>query len=133
MPSLASISRRRLAMGISAVALIPIGLFLRFQPWGLLSDLSGGILYASLIYVLVAFLVPASTRITVGLWALGWCVAVELLQLTAFPSTAAHLFAPARLVFGTGFAATDLVAYLLGVLFAFLIDLFWQRRITHSR
>ncbi|WP_333615260.1 ribosomal maturation YjgA family protein [Glutamicibacter sp.] len=130
---MASPNRRRLAMGISAVALIPIGLFLRFQPWGLISDLSGGILYASLIYVLVAFLVPTSARVTVGLWALGWCVAVELLQLTAFPSTAGHLFPPARLVLGTGFAATDLVAYLVGALSAFLVDLFWQRRITNSR
>jgi hypothetical protein len=120
-------------MGISAVALIPIGLFLRFQPWGLLSDLSGGILYASLIYVLAAFLVPTATRTTVGLWALGWCAAVELLQLTALPSTAAHVFPPARLVLGTGFAATDLVAYVFGVLFAFLVDLLWQRRISNSR
>lgn len=120
-------------MGISAVALIPIGLFLRFQPWGLLSDLSGGVLYASLIYVLVAFLVPTGTRITVGFWALGWCVAVELLQLTTLPSTAAHLFPPARLVLGTGFAATDLVAYFFGVLCAFLVDLFWQHRVSNSR
>ncbi|MGP5012399.1 DUF2809 domain-containing protein [Glutamicibacter ardleyensis] len=127
MPSLASLSQRRLMMGISALALIPIGLFLRFQPWGLLSDLSGGILYASLIYVLVAFLVPTGTQITVGLWALGWCVAVELLQLTAFPSSVADLFPPARLVLGTGFAPTDLVAYFFGVLFAFLVDLIWQR------
>lgn len=120
-------------MGISAVALIPIGLFLRFQPWGLISDLSGGILYASLIYVLVALVAPTCPRITVGLWSLGWCLGVELLQLTTFPSAAAQLFPPARLVFGTGFAPTDLVAYFFGVLFAFLVDFFWQRRISDSR
>ncbi|WP_404285350.1 DUF2809 domain-containing protein [Glutamicibacter arilaitensis] len=115
-------ARRRVILGISAIALVPLGLFLRFLPWGLFADLAGGVLYAALIYVLVAFIVPMRSRLTVGLWALGWCMAVELLQLTALPREAAILFPPSRLVLGTGFAATDLLAYSVGVLLTALAD-----------
>ncbi|MGP9651723.1 ribosomal maturation YjgA family protein [Glutamicibacter sp. AOP38-B1-38] len=128
MHSLDSLTRRRIILGISACALVPLGLFLRFLPWGLVADLAGGVLYAALIYVVVAFIVPTRSWHTVGAWALGWCVAVELLQLTSLPREAAALFPPSRLILGTGFAAMDLLAYIVGALTAALADRAARRR-----
>lgn len=109
-------------MGVTALAVIPLGLLLRSLPLGLVADLAGGVLYAALIYLLVACLAPRWRPATVALWAMSWCFAVELLQLSGLPADLARIFPPSRLVFGTGFSALDLVAYVPGVLFPWLID-----------
>ena len=119
-----SLSRRAL-MGITAMAVIPIGLFIRFLPWGLGADLAGGVLYAVLIYLLVAFLAPKARPSVIAGIAAAWCLMVELLQLTDVPRLAATAFAPTRLVFGTSFAALDLVAYAAGLLAAWGCDRFF--------
>lgn len=115
-------SARRLWMGITALAVIPIGLFIRFLPLGLFADLAGGVLYAVLIYLLVGWLTPHWKSSSVALCAIGWCFVIEFLQLSAFPAFLAAEFPPARLVFGTGFAALDLLAYALGVGLVCVID-----------
>lgn len=107
------------------MAVIPLGLFIRFLPWGLGADLAGGILYAVLIYLLVAFLAPRARPSVVAVIAAAWCLMVELLQLTDIPRHAAATFAPARLVLGTSFAALDLVAYAAGLLAVWGCDRFF--------
>ncbi|MGO1746586.1 MAG: DUF2809 domain-containing protein, partial [Microbacterium gubbeenense] len=56
-----------------------------------------------------------------GAWAiaLAWCVGVELFQLTGLP---AQWGSPWTLVFGSGFAWTDLVFYSVGVALAAGVD-----------
>ena len=115
-------TKRTITMGITAAAVIPIGLFLRSLPLGLAADVAGGVLYAVLCYLLIACVLPRWRRPLVATAALVWCFGVELLQLTDFPAQLAQSFAPARLVFGTSFAALDLAAYLVGVLGIWLVD-----------
>lgn len=114
-------------MGIAAAAVIPLGLFLRFLPLGVFADLAGGILYAILIYLLLTVIAPRWSQTRCALWALGWCWTVELLQLTGLPTSLAQLFPPASLVFGTGFAALDLLAYAAGALGIWALDSFISR------
>ncbi|REJ07684.1 DUF2809 domain-containing protein [Microbacterium bovistercoris] len=108
--------RRRLLLALAAVATVAAGLAVHFlAPAGPVSDAVGDVLYAALIALLVAFVAPcARWRVTAAV-ALGWCVGVELLQLTPLPSQWAASFPPLRLVFGTGFSLWDLLWYAVGV------------------
>lgn len=115
-------TRRRLIAAALIVPIIGIGLGARFLGAGLLADLSGGILYAVLIYILAIFVRPAGSRISTAGLALGFCVAVELLQISSLPATLGAAFPPIRLVLGSTFVPLDLLAYLLGVLVALGID-----------
>lgn len=128
--SLGNITQRRITLGISAIALVPLGLILRFLPLGLFADLAGGVLYAALIYVLVAFLAPRLRSVSVGVWTLVWCVGVELLQLSSIPQELAQVFAPIRLVLGTSFAWLDLLAYLGGTILVLALDRYLRRKTT---
>ena len=90
--------------------------------------MSGGVLYAVLVFVLVAAVAPAASAVRIGVGAFAICVIVELLQLTALPTTLAGVFPPARLVLGTTFVATDLISAALGVGLALVVDrLVWRR------
>ena len=104
------------------IPIIGIGLGARFLGAGLLADLAGGILYAVLVYTLAVFVRPAGSRISNAGLALGFCVAIELLQISSLPATLGAAFPPIRLVLGSTFVPLDLLAYLLGVLVALCID-----------
>ena len=106
---------RRLVAAALILPVIALGLAARFMGAGLLADLSGGILYAVLIYILVVFVRPSGAKFSIAGIALGFCVAVELLQITSFPATLGAAFPPLRLVLGSTFVPLDLVAYLIGV------------------
>lgn len=108
-------TRRRLVAAALIIPIIGLGLAARFLGAGLLADLSGGILYAVLIYILLVFVRPSGSKISTAGIALGLCVAVELLQLSALPASLGAVFPPIRLVLGSTFVPLDLVAYLLGV------------------
>ncbi len=79
------------------------------------ADKLGDALYAALVVVGVWVLVPTAPLRVLAVAGLGWCWAVELLQLTPVPAAAAAAFPPARLVLGAGFDPLDLVAYAAGV------------------
>lgn len=115
-------SRRALIAAALVIPIVVIGLGARFLGAGLLADLSGGILYAALIYVLLVFVRPDASRISTAGLALGFCVAVELLQISSLPATLGAAFPPIRLVLGSTFVPLDLLAYLLGVLVALGVD-----------
>ena len=85
-------------------------------------DVAGGVLYAVLVVQLLA-LVAARAR-TRTLVAVGFavCVAVELAQLTGLPAAVGEVLPAARLVLGSTFVATDLLAYAVGCALAGALD-----------
>lgn len=122
-------ARSRRALLVSGCAVIVAGLLVRSVP-GAVGDVAGGILYAVLVFVLVALVFPATAGLRIGVMSLAVCVAVELLQLTGLPAVAAELLPPIRYVLGTTFVAADLIAYAGGSGLAVLVDrgLRWRTR-----
>lgn len=78
------------------------------------SDVLGGALYTVAVAGVVALLVPRRPAWAIAACALVVSVTIELAQLTPYPARAGAAFAPARLVLGSSFAATDLVACAVG-------------------
>ncbi|WP_372699140.1 DUF2809 domain-containing protein [Arthrobacter sp. JSM 101049] len=113
---------RRLGLGIAAVVVVPVGLAARFLLDGWVGDAAGGVLYAVLVYLLVAVVAPFWRPRTVAVLALAISCAVELLQLTPLPRELAAAVPAVRLVLGSTFVPSDLVAYLLGVVVASAVD-----------
>jgi hypothetical protein len=111
------------------VPIVVAGLPLRSVP-GLAGDVAGGILYAVLLFVLLAVLMPAAPAVRIGTIAFSMCVVVELLQLTGIPAAAATLVPPIRYALGTTFVASDLVPYAGGTLCAVLVDRLAMRSIA---
>lgn len=109
---------RRLCAGLLVVPVIGLGLAARFLGAGLVADLSGGVLYAVLIYVLLVFVRPRAGYLSNAAIALAFCIAVELLQITTIPATLGAAFPPIQLVLGSTFAPLDLLAYLIGTALA---------------
>lgn len=81
-------------------------------PAGDITDMSGDVLYAAAAYLGIVLLLPRRPPLVVGAIAAGWCVAVELFQLTGIPLALGAAFPPAMLVLGTVFDARDVVLYL---------------------
>ena len=76
-----------------------------------LSDIAGDALYTALVYLGVVAVWPRWSPAVAGAVAAGWCVAVELFQLTGLPARWGAAWSPAALVFGSAFDARDLVVY----------------------
>lgn len=123
-------TRRRLILVVAGACVIPVGLTARFLVGGWAGDAAGGVLYAVMVYLLMAFIAPRWRPALVAVAALGFCWAVELLQLTPLPHDLGSVFPPARLVLGTTFVVGDLIAYAAGAVAACLADhyLSWLRR-----
>ena len=79
------------------------------------SDIAGDALYTALVYLGVVAVWPRWSPAVAGAVAAGWCVAVELFQLTGVPETVGAVFAPAMLVLGTVFDARDLWIYIVTI------------------
>ena len=110
---------RRLLIALAAVVVVAAGLGVHFlAPTGFVTDAVGDTLYAALIFLLVAFLIPSRSPWFIGAVALVWCVSVEFFQLTGLPEQWGAAFRPLMLVFGTVFSATDLLFYAAGVAIA---------------
>ena len=65
---------------------------------------------------------PRGRPLIVGSLAAGWCIAVELLQLTGLPARWGAAWPPLRFVFGSGFDARDLVVYVCAAAVCVAID-----------
>lgn len=110
------------------MALVSAGLLVHTQlPDGAFTDIAGDALYAAAVYAALVVLFPRASTWTVGAVAAGWCVAVELFQLTGLPQVWAAGFPPIMLVLGTVFDARDLVVYVVTVACIALIDLAVRR------
>ncbi|MGM7670190.1 DUF2809 domain-containing protein [Microbacterium sp. A93] len=118
---------RRLTLAAAAVATVGLGLGVRSLADGAWAGPAGDVLYAVLIYLLVAWAVPRWTPRTVAGVAVVLCWLIELFQLTGVPLLMAEAWWPARLVFGTGFAGADLLSYAAGCAAAGAGDAAWTR------
>ncbi|GAA2365259.1 DUF2809 domain-containing protein [Dactylosporangium salmoneum] len=111
----------RVAAVLTAAAAVAVALGLRallsgdVTSTGALEQNSGTALYASAVYAAVVFLRPAARPLTAGAWALGWCWAVELAQLTPVPRTLSGQSILLRLIFGNAFDWTDVCWYPVGI------------------
>ena len=115
---------RRWAAIAALVALVVSGLLVvAFAPDDTAgSDIAGDALYAAAVYVAVVLIAPRLRPSAVAAIAAGWCIAVELFQLTGMPLAVGAAFPPAMLVLGTVFDARDLLVYPLTVAVACAID-----------
>ncbi|MBD8045079.1 DUF2809 domain-containing protein [Arthrobacter sp. Sa2BUA2] len=119
-------SRRALALGTAAAAVVACGLAVRGLP-GMAGDAAGGILYAVLVYLLFALaslvLWPLRVRpVHLAGAAVVLCTLVELFQLTGWPARLGEAWPPLHLVLGSTFNAWDLPAYAVGAAAVCLSD-----------
>ncbi|WP_261166271.1 DUF2809 domain-containing protein [Microbacterium sp. Marseille-Q6965] len=117
-------TRRRALAAVGLVIVIACGLLVHGGlPDTSATDIAGDALYAAAAYLGVVLLAPRLAAPAVGAFAAGWCVAVELLQLTALPAAAASAFRPAVLLLGTAFDPRDLAVYLAAVALLVVADI----------
>ena len=120
--------RSRTAIVIAGAAVVVVGLVVHASVAGPAGDVGGGALYAVLVYLGVLFVTPRVRPILAAAVAFGLCALIEFAQLTGVPAALAEWFPPIRLVLGTTFVATDLVAYLGGVIVVAAVDAAARRR-----
>ena len=120
--------RSRFVAALAGVAVTVVGLVVNASVAGPTGDVVGGGLYAVLMYLGVLFVAPRSRPLVTAATAFGLCALIEFAQLTGAPAALAEWFPPIRLVLGTTFVATDLVAYLSGVIAVGAVDAAARRR-----
>nr|WP_201470493.1 DUF2809 domain-containing protein [Microbacterium hydrocarbonoxydans] len=114
--------RRRLL--VAAALVIAAGLLTHLMGSGPLADRAGDVLYAVMIYLVIAIAFPRASVVVLGAGALAVCALIEVSQLTGLPALWAQSFWPVRLVLGVGFDPVDLVAYAVGGGAAAVADFF---------
>jgi hypothetical protein len=124
---------RRLRLAVAAVAVVALGLAVRFGLGGVLGDLAGGVLYTVLVYLLVAVIAPGLRASRVAAIAFAWSALMELLQLIGVAAVLVSWWSPLRLVTGVSFVWTDLVAYAAGAASAGAVDAVLRRRHASAR
>lgn len=108
--------RRRIVAAVALAVVIATGLAVHaLLADSAATDIAGDALYAIAAYFFVVLVAPRLPAIATGAIAVGWCVAIELFQLTGIPLALGTVFSPAMLVLGTVFDARDLVVYLIAV------------------
>ncbi len=115
-------ARRRIVVAALALATIGVGLAVHGLFDGTIGDIAGDALYAVLVYLLAALLLPRARRRWPALIAVAVCTGVELLQLTGLPHAWASAFPPIGLVLGSGFDPRDLVVYAVAAVAASVVD-----------
>jgi hypothetical protein len=123
---------RRAALAAASAATVALGLAVHFRGGGAAADPAADALYAVLIYLLVALVRPRAHSVIVAAIALGFCVAIELFQLTGVPVMLSDITPLARLVFGTTFVPVDLLSYTAGVVVIASIDQAFRRNLRHG-
>jgi hypothetical protein len=107
---------------IAGLMSIVLGLSIRTLSDAAWTGPAGDGLYAVLIYILVAILIPSKSKVLIGAATLVVCVMIELLQLTGLPAELGESWPPLRLVLGTTFGTADLLAYAGGAAVAYAAD-----------
>jgi hypothetical protein len=125
---------RRLIALLLLLCAIAAGVGIHYgAPSGTVSDIAGDVLYAIAAYLAVVIVAPRLRPLTVGAIAAGWCVAVELFQLTGIPLALGAVFPPAMLVLGTVFDARDIALYLGTAAVVVSLDTALQRLARRTR
>lgn len=120
---------RRVAAAVALAAVVGAGLAVHLlAPTGAGGDIAGDALYAAAAYAALVLVLPRLRPVVVAAAAGGWCVAVELFQLTGLPREWGAMFRPAALVLGSGFDARDLIVYIAAVVVAAGVDALATRR-----
>lgn len=121
--------RRRIVACVGLAVAVLAGLSVHvWMPDSAASDIAGDALYAVAAMCAVVTLAPRLPVLAAGAIALGWCIAIELLQLTPVPGAAAALLPASMLVLGTVFDPRDLIVYALAVIAVTALDLIIGRR-----
>ncbi|MGN8244575.1 DUF2809 domain-containing protein [Cellulomonas soli] len=97
-----------------------------------LGDAAGDVLYAVMVWLVLALVAPRTRTRLLTAVAFGLCALVELAQLTGGPAAVVDTFPPARYLLGTTFVATDLLAYAAGCLAAAALDRLLPRHVALS-
>ena len=113
---------RRAALVAASAATVAMGLAMSFRGAGGLADPTAHALYAALIYLLVALVRPRSRPWKTAAVATGFCVVVELFQLTGIPMSLMEITPLSRLVLGTTFSAGDLLVSAFAIAAVAAID-----------
>jgi len=121
-PQAGGVLNRRARLAMALVMIVLAGLFLSRFWHGPMAGAVGDGLYAVMVYLLVAFVMPKARAAAVGGIAFGLCVMIELTQLTGVSAAVVHAWWPARYVLGTTFHAADLVAYAVGAVSGAVLD-----------
>ena len=115
--------------GLLFLATIALGLASRKVP--LIPAITGDILYATMAYWLFRIIATKKSMTSALITAILFCVIIECLQLVQLqPLVWARNHPLLRLILGQGFLWTDLLAYFVGALAAFILDTKWIQRAT---
>jgi hypothetical protein len=115
-------STRRALLCIAGLMTVVLGLSMRTLTDAAWTGPAGDGLYAVLVYVLVAILIPLKPKALIAAAAFTVCVMIELFQLTGLPAELGESWPPLRLVLGTTFGTADLLAYACGAAIAYAVD-----------
>lgn len=113
---------RRSLLCIAGLMSVALGLSIRTLSDAAWTGPAGDGLYAVLLYVLVAILIPSRPKALIAAAAVTVCVMIELFQLTGLPAELGESWPPLRLVLGTTFGTADLLAYAGGAAVAYAVD-----------
>jgi hypothetical protein len=111
----------RITATITAVAALVVAFGIRavdgghLNSNGALQQASGTALYASAVYAGVVFLRPRLAPLLAGAWALGFCWALEALQITGLSRRLSEYHVILRLIFGNSFDWVDVWWYPAGI------------------
>ena len=123
---LVALTSRRLRYAALAIFTVGLGFFVHMHGHSLpgnVRDILGDMLWAMMIFWILACLAPTAPRAWLTAAAIAICVAVELSQLLHNPTLhSARSSMIGHLVLGSDFDARDLFAYSAGVIAAALLD-----------
>lgn len=100
---------------LTATAALIVALSIRAIADGVIEQVSGTALYASMVYAAVVFAAPRLAPWISGAIAVGFCWAVEFSQLTGVPAYLSERSVAARLALGVQFDLIDVLWYPAGV------------------
>ncbi|MHA3787806.1 ribosomal maturation YjgA family protein [Flavobacterium hauense] len=117
---------KRITFLIVSLLTICTGLFVRLKKQWFPDSVNlylGDILYAFMMFYIVSFFTVNKSRNTRAVIALAICYCIELLQLyqAGWINTLRQTL-PGKLVLGSGFLWSDLLAYSIGVAMAFIFE-----------
>jgi hypothetical protein len=119
---------KRILFLIVSFLTICTGLFVRLKKqWfpDIINLYLGDILYAFMMFYIVSFFAVSKSRNTRAVTALAICYCIEASQLyQADWINAVRETIPGKLVLGTGFLWSDILAYSIGVFLACIVDKF---------
>ena len=123
-PETVAVAPRRWVAGGLLAATIVAGLATHaWLPDSPASDITGDALYAVAAYLAIVLIAPRLPALAVGGIALGWCIGVELFQLTGLPVQWGETFPALMLLLGTVFDPRDLLVYAIAVIAACGVDM----------